>query len=45
MLEKTPHPEDGLSSGPQLRQALDQIGQIVLDGLRHGHFQRNRQEQ
>jgi hypothetical protein len=38
MLEKTPHPNDGLSSGPQLRQALDQIGQIVLDGLRHGHF-------
>ena len=35
MREKTPHPNDGLSNGPQLRQALDQI---VLDGLRHGHF-------
>ena len=38
MLEKTAHPNDGLTSGPQLRQALDQIVQIVLDGLRHGHF-------
>ena len=24
--------------GPQLREALDQIGKIVLDGLSHGHF-------
>ena len=38
MLEKTPHPNDGLPSGPQLRQAIDQISQIVLDGLSHGHF-------
>ena len=38
MLEKTPHPNDGLPSGPQLRQALDQISQIVLDGLHHGHL-------
>jgi hypothetical protein len=38
MHEKTSHPNDGLSSGPQLREALDQIDQIVLDGLRHGHF-------
>ena len=34
MHEKTPHPNEGLTSGPQLRQALDQIGEIVLDGLR-----------
>ena len=38
MLEKPPHPDAGLTGGPQLREALDQIGQIVLDGLRHGHF-------
>jgi hypothetical protein len=38
MLEKTSHPDAGLTRGPQLRQVLDQIGQIVLDGLRHGHF-------
>ena len=38
MLEKNPHPNNGLSGGPQLREALDQIGQIVLEGLRHGHF-------
>ena len=24
--------------GPQLREALDQIGKIVIDGLSHGHF-------
>ena len=38
MLEKPPHPYAGGSGGPQLREALDRIGQIVLDGLRHGHF-------
>jgi hypothetical protein len=38
MLEKLPHPDATLTGGPQLREALDQIGQIVLDGLRHGHF-------
>jgi hypothetical protein len=38
MLEKTPHTDARLSSGPQLRQALDQIGQIVRDGLCHGQF-------
>jgi hypothetical protein len=26
------------SGGPQLREAFDRIIQIVLDGLRHGHF-------
>ena len=24
--------------GPQLGDALNQIGQTVIDGLRHGHF-------
>ena len=38
MLEKPPHPDAGLTGGPQFREALDRIGQIVLDGLRHGHF-------
>ena len=38
MREKYPHPDADLLSGPQRREALDQIGQIVLDGLRHGHF-------
>lgn len=28
----------GLSGGPQFREALDRIVQVVLDGLRHGHF-------
>lgn len=27
------------AGGPQFREALERIGQIVLDGLRHGHFQ------
>jgi hypothetical protein len=38
MHEKTPLPNEGTTSGPQLRQALDQIDQIVVDGLRHGYF-------
>jgi hypothetical protein len=28
----------GLSGGPQFREAFDRLMQIVLDGLRHGHF-------
>jgi hypothetical protein len=28
----------GLSGGPQFREAFDRLIQIVLDGLRHGHF-------
>jgi hypothetical protein len=28
----------GLSGGPQFREAFDRLVQIVLDGLRHGHF-------
>jgi hypothetical protein len=26
------------SSGPQFREALNRLVQVVLDGLRHGHF-------
>jgi hypothetical protein len=26
------------TGGPQLQEALERIGQIVLDGLCHGHF-------
>jgi hypothetical protein len=26
------------SGGPQFREAFDRLIQIVLDGLRHGHF-------
>jgi hypothetical protein len=28
----------GQSSGPQFREAIERLIQIVLDGLRHGHF-------
>ena len=28
----------GQSGGPQFREALGRLIQIVLDGLRHGHF-------
>lgn len=38
MPEKTNHYGSGAVGGPQLREALDRITQIVLDGLRHGHF-------
>jgi hypothetical protein len=38
MLEKAPHTDAEANGGPQLREALEQIGQIVVDGLCHGHF-------
>jgi hypothetical protein len=38
MLEKSPHIHANETGGAQLREALDRIGHIVLDGLRHGHF-------
>jgi len=38
MVERFPQPDPGATAGPQLREALDRIAQIVLDGLRHGHF-------
>jgi hypothetical protein len=33
------HGDISPAGGPQFREALDRIGKIVLDGLRHGHFQ------
>jgi hypothetical protein len=36
--EMPPHTDAHEAGGPQLREALDRIEQIVLDGLRHGHF-------
>jgi hypothetical protein len=38
MLEESLHSHAVENGGPQLREALERIGQIVLDGLRHGHF-------
>ncbi|MEQ8745531.1 hypothetical protein [Pyruvatibacter sp.] len=38
MLEKSIHTSTPQDCGPQLRQALDEIGKIVLDGLNHGYF-------
>jgi hypothetical protein len=38
MLEKPLQNDAVEGGGPQLREALDRIGQIVVDGLRHGHF-------
>ena len=32
------HKVAGQTGGPQFREAVDCLGQIVLDGLRHGHF-------
>jgi hypothetical protein len=31
-------PDAAKSGGPQFREAFDRLMQIVLDGLRHGHF-------
>ena len=38
MLEKPVHLSADKTCGPQLREALEQIGKIVVDGLCHGHF-------
>jgi hypothetical protein len=32
------HEGAGRFGGPQLREALDCLLQVVVDGLRHGHF-------
>jgi hypothetical protein len=32
------HTDPSLSGGPQFREAFDRLKQILLDGLRHGHF-------
>ena len=38
MHNEPPQTNTGLSGGPQFREAFDRLVQIVLDGLRHGHF-------
>ena len=38
MSERTSLSIGAASGGPQLREALQRIDEIVLDGLRHGHF-------
>jgi len=38
MLEKPVHTSADETCGPQFREALEQIGKIVVDGLLHGHF-------
>ena len=38
-MHNEPNQADALQSGgPQFREAFDRLVQIVLDGLRHGHF-------
>jgi hypothetical protein len=32
------HKEAGQPGGPQFRDAIDRLVQIVLEGLQHGHF-------
>jgi hypothetical protein len=32
------HEDAGESGGPQFREALDRLLQVVFDGLHHGHF-------
>jgi hypothetical protein len=34
----SPQVDAGRSGGPQFREAFERLGQIVVDGLRHGHF-------
>ena len=38
MLKQPQYKNAGQSGGPQFREALERLGQIVLDGLRHGYF-------
>jgi hypothetical protein len=38
-MHNEPHQKDALrSGGPKFREAFERLAQIVLDGLRHGHF-------
>jgi hypothetical protein len=38
-MRSEPTPKDAsCSGGSQIREALDCLEQVVLDGLRHGHF-------
>ena len=38
MRDESTQPGESKFGGPQFRQAFDRLIQIVLDGLRHGHF-------
>ena len=38
MLEKPPYTPAGEASSPQLREALELLSRLILDGVRHGHF-------
>ena len=38
MLNEPIHEGAAQSGGPQFREVLDRLLQLVLDGLRHGHF-------
>lgn len=38
MAEKLIHSNAREANGSQLREALEKIGEVVADGLRHGHF-------
>jgi hypothetical protein len=38
MVERLTISDARKTDGPQLREALERIGEVVLDGLRHGHF-------
>ncbi len=38
MLEILDATKAGQAGGPQYHEALERLSQIILDGLRHGHF-------
>ena len=38
MPERAPYSDAAETGGPQLREALDRLDRILLDGLCHGHF-------
>jgi hypothetical protein len=38
MDSQTTEKDAGPSGGPQFREVIDRLIQVVLDGLRHGHF-------
>jgi hypothetical protein len=38
MCNELTHNDAGRLGGPQIREALARLEQVVLDGLQHGHF-------
>jgi hypothetical protein len=38
MHNEPPQADAGQSGGPQFREAFDRLHQIIIEGLRHGHF-------